>query len=250
MAVPAPPPPAVPPFKLTHTKVGPRRVYYGGRHLRMRFRFQGPSPTVLRVQIQRRSGRVLRRWDLAGARPPGPIRVQWNGLTRRRHVPADGRYRVMAGQRGRALHRAGSFLLHGHFYPVRGPHSFRGAVGRFGAPRSGGRTHEGFDTLAACGTPVASVRSGKVTRRRYDPVLYGNYVIVRSSRERRSYMYAHLAHPGKVRAGRHVRTGQRIGRVGASGNARAQGCQLHFEAIGPGGPFDPEPLLRRWDRWS
>jgi murein DD-endopeptidase MepM/ murein hydrolase activator NlpD len=165
-------------------------------------------------------------------------------------VPADGRYRVMAGQRGHTLRGAGSFVLHGHFYPVRGPHWFRGAVGRFGVPRSGGRTHEGFDVLAACGTPVASARAGRVTRRRYDPVLYGNYVIVRSSRERRSYMYAHLAHPARVRVGLHIRTGRRIGRVGATGNARTQGCQLHFEAIGPDGPFDPESRLRAWDRWS
>ena len=41
-----------------------------------------------------------------------------------------------------------------------------------------------------------------------------------------------------------------IGRVGATGNARSVGCHLHFEMRGPGGPFDPLPQLRRWDRWS
>ena len=40
-----------------------------------------------------------------------------------------------------------------------------------------------------------------------------------------------------------MRTGQVIGGVGATGNARSVGCHLHFEMRGPGGPFDPLPQL-------
>jgi hypothetical protein len=40
-----------------------------------------------------------------------------------------------------------------HVFPVRGPHGERGPVGEFGAPRDGGRIHEGFDILAACEWP-------------------------------------------------------------------------------------------------
>jgi murein DD-endopeptidase MepM/ murein hydrolase activator NlpD len=47
-----------------------------------------------------------------------------------------------------------------------------------------------------------------------------------------------------------VRTGQRLGEVGATGNARTVGCHLHFELHGPGGPFDPLPDLGAWDGWS
>jgi len=133
---------------------------------------------------------------------------------------------------------------------VRGPHWFRGAIGTFDAPRSRGRRHEGFDVSARCGAPVVAARGGKVTRRRYHRALYGHYVIVRGFRERREYMYAHLRSPGRVRKGRRVRTRQRLGEVGASGNARTVGCHLHFELHGPGGPFDPLPRLRAWDRWS
>jgi murein DD-endopeptidase MepM/ murein hydrolase activator NlpD len=148
---------------------------------------------------------------------------------------------------GGRLHRVGSLTLRGHVYPVAGPHSFRGAIGLFGAPRNGGRRHEGFDIVARCGTPIVAARSGTVKRRRYDPVLYGNYMIVRGGHERVEYWYAHMRAPGRVREGGYVRTGQRLGDVGATGNARTVGCHLHFEMHGAGGPFDPLPRLRRWD---
>jgi hypothetical protein len=49
-----------------------------------------------------------------------------------------------------------------HVFPVRGPHGERGPVGEFGAPRDGGRIHEGFDILAACGTELrGSARWGR-----------------------------------------------------------------------------------------
>jgi murein DD-endopeptidase MepM/ murein hydrolase activator NlpD len=47
-----------------------------------------------------------------------------------------------------------------------------------------------------------------------------------------------------------VRTGQRLGGVGRTGNARTVGCHLHFEMHVHGKPVDPEPALRRWDRFS
>lgn len=157
---------------------------------------------------------------------------------------------MLAGPVGGRLSRLGGFILRGHVYPVRGPHAFRGAVGNFGVPRSGGRTHEGFDVNARCGTPVVAARGGVVVRRRFDSVLYGNYVIVRAPGERRDYWYSHLRSPAPVRAGRLVRTGQPLGAVGATGNAVSVGCHLHFELHGPSGPFDPAPRLRLWDGWS
>ena len=51
-----------------------------------------------------------------------------------------------------------------------------------------------------------------------------------------------------------MRTGDEIGLIGKTGNARSVGCQLHFE-VWPhgwnhGSPVDPLPILKRWDGWS
>jgi murein DD-endopeptidase MepM/ murein hydrolase activator NlpD len=178
------------------------------------------------------------------------VRVLWRGRTRSGTVVRDGRYYVRAGRPGGSLRRIGSFVLRGHAYPVRGPHGFRGSIGDFGAPRSGGRSHEGFDVNARCGTPVVAARAGVVVRRRYDPALNGHHVIVKAPAQRRAYWYSHLRSPARVRLGQRVRTGQRLGEVGKTGNAITVGCHLHFELHSPGGPFDPALRLRTWDTWS
>jgi len=134
-----------------------------------------------------------------------------------------------------------------HVFPVAGPHWGRGATGEFGAPRSGGRTHEGFDVVAACGTPLLAVRGGRVRRAGHDPVLYGNFVLLHGQGEHRSYFYSHLIRPAAVDRGERLIAGQRIGAVGATGNARSVGCHLHFEIWVKGEPIDPQPALRRWD---
>jgi murein DD-endopeptidase MepM/ murein hydrolase activator NlpD len=133
---------------------------------------------------------------------------------------------------------------------VPGAHSTRGAIGDFGAPRSGGRTHEGFDVVARCGSPLVAVRGGRVRRAGFDPVLYGYFLLIHGEGERRSYFYAHMRRPASVRRGMRLFTGERVGAVGRTGNARSVGCHLHFEIHVEGRPVDPEPALRRWDRYS
>jgi murein DD-endopeptidase MepM/ murein hydrolase activator NlpD len=145
---------------------------------------------------------------------------------------------------------SGGLAYRDHIFPVQGPHWARGYIGEFGAPRSGGRVHEGFDVVAACGTPLVAVRNGRVLRRGYDPVLYGNYLLIHGEAEERSYFYAHMPHPGLVGQDDRVYAGQRVGAVGKTGNARTIGCHLHFEIRRRGHPIDPEPALRRWDRRS
>jgi murein DD-endopeptidase MepM/ murein hydrolase activator NlpD len=147
-------------------------------------------------------------------------------------------------------HFNGGTSFFGHVFPVRGAHGTRGAIGEFGAPRSDGRWHEGFDVVADCGTPLVAVRGGRVLRRGFDPVLYGNYLTIHGEGEERSYFYAHLPRPARVRPGQRVWTGERVGSVGETGNARSVGCHLHFEIHVHGHPIDPEPNLRRWDRYS
>jgi murein DD-endopeptidase MepM/ murein hydrolase activator NlpD len=133
---------------------------------------------------------------------------------------------------------------------VQASHGVRGEVGTYQAPRSGGRIHEGFDITAACGAPLVAVRNGRVLQRGYDPVLYGNYLLIHGATEHRSYFYAHMPQPARVRRGERVWEGERVGSVGESGNAAGLGCHLHFEIHVHGIAVDPEPELRRWDRYS
>jgi murein DD-endopeptidase MepM/ murein hydrolase activator NlpD len=240
-----------PTFTLEHARVLHRVVFFGGRPLALRFRFRSDGPRDVRIRIERRDDR-REVWSqvLPAAEPDRTQKVSWDGVTDKGKAAHDGRYRVMVGPADGRLHTAAGFVLHGHVFPVRGRHSERGAIGRFGAPRSGGRRHEGFDIVAACGTPVVAARAGRVSVRKYDPVLDGNFVIVHSLLEDHDYWYVHLRSPSRFKPGDTVRTGQLIGRVGDTGNARTVGCHLHFEVHVGGKPIDPEPELRVWDRWS
>ena len=84
----------------------------------------------------------------------------------------------------------------------------------------------------------------------YDPILYGNYLLIHGEGEHRSYFYAHMPTPAFVHRGERVYTGERVGSVGETGNAISVGCHLHFEMHVHGTPVDPKPLLRKWDKDS
>ena len=94
------------------------------------------------------------------------------------------------------------------------------------------------------------MRNGRVLRRGFDPVLYGNYLLIHGEGERRSYFYAHLVRPARVRRGELVIEGERVGAVGETGNAAGTGCHLHFEIHERGVAVNPEAELRRWDAYS
>jgi septal ring factor EnvC (AmiA/AmiB activator) len=134
----------------------------------------------------------------------------------------------------------GSFV-----FPVDGPHSY---VDSFGAPRSGGRTHQGCDIMAARGTPVVACVSGTISATSYTTDLGGITIHLRG-KNGTVYYHAHLngIAPG-IRAGVSVTAGQLIGYVGNTGNASGGACHLHFE-IRPGGgaAIDPYPTLRAAD---
>ena len=245
-----------PGFALLRRGVRPPRILFDGRTpATLAVRFQAPGPTDLRVTVSRAGRRrALRSWVLRDARPLRRRLVRGHGARRDGSAAADGRYVWRVGRRGGRLRRAGTTVLRGHAYPVAGPHGLRGAVGEFAAPRSGGRTHEGFDVTAACGTRLLAAQGGWVRKVADDPPLKGHYVVIRGRGTGHDYLYAHLPRPSPLRAGERVRTGQRIGVVGRSGNAASTPCHLHFEiwprGHGRGRPIDPGPMLRRWDRWS
>jgi len=109
----------------------------------------------------------------------------------------------------------------------------------WGAPRSGGRRHEGVDMLAPAGIPIIAVANGFVTFKRN--ALGGNAVSLAGDNGNR-YYYAHLS--GYEGTSRRVSQGEVIGYNGDTGNATGI-PHLHFE-VHPGGGLavNPTPSIR------
>jgi murein DD-endopeptidase MepM/ murein hydrolase activator NlpD len=109
----------------------------------------------------------------------------------------------------------------------------------WGAPRSGGRSHEGVDMLAPMGTPIHAVVSGVANFKQNR--LGGNAVSLIGDNGNR-YYYAHLSsYEGESRR---VNQGEVIGYNGDTGNATGT-PHLHFE-VQPGGGLavNPTPSVR------
>jgi hypothetical protein len=241
-------------FRLLDADVLPGHGFVDdGRTYRLRYRFRAYGSRTVRVALLR-SGRLLRRWNAQDLPPYTAHRLRWRGtLTHGRPAPP-GRYRFEITSPHHRRVRTRRIRLFSGKFPVRGGHDYGGPVQRFGAPRSGGRVHQGQDVFSPCGTRVAAARGGHVQARGTDPVLYGNWVVIDARGTRTDYRYAHLRHPAIIHDGERVRTGDEVGRIGRTGNARSVGCMLHFE-VWPRGwnrshPIDPLRILRRWDRWS
>ena len=118
--------------------------------------------------------------------------------------------------------------------PVAGPYT-----DLFG-PR-GHRFHSGIDYPGTTATPVTASASGRVTYAGWSAGGWGYLVTIAHSEGVRT-LYAHLSRVG-VRVGQQVTTGQRIGRIGASGHAT--GPHLHFEVRLRGAALDPLTGLYR-----
>jgi peptidoglycan LD-endopeptidase LytH len=124
--------------------------------------------------------------------------------------------------------------------PVAGAVSFTDS---WGAPRSGGRSHKGVDMIAARGTPIVSIFSGKI--KRFSTSSLGGKSIYFVSDAGDMYYYAHLDDFADVGAGQQVSAGTVIGYNGSSGNAPDYLPHLHFEYHpGGGSAVNPYSLVR------
>ena len=247
---------------LSSFSVSTSRLYLYGRAARVKFRIDDEAELVAVALDVRRPGSsvAVRAIDL-GMRATGETHVY--RLTGREGAALpEGPYEVSliardpAGKTLLATPRASAVdvvSFHWHRFPLRGTFSYGDRDARFGAKRNG-HTHQGQDLIAAEGTPVVAPRGGVVAKVDFQEGGAGHYVVVDGAGEDDTYVFMHLvAGSITVREGQHVRTGRRLGSVGSTG--ASSGAHLHFEIwdgtwYGSGKPFDPYPLLKRWDGWS
>ena len=109
----------------------------------------------------------------------------------------------------------------------------------WGAPRSGGRSHQGVDMFAARGMPVFAAAAGTV---RVGSNGLGGLTVQLYDTTGNRYYYAHLDSVA-VTSGQTVEAGQTLGGAGTSGNAAGTPPHLHWQVHpGGGGPTDPYPI--------
>ena len=130
----------------------------------------------------------------------------------------------------------------------------------FGAPRSGGRTHEGIDILAPKMTRIFAAEEGRIVFMPFTEPSYG-YMISIAGDDGYTYNYLHInndtpgtddgaggtqyAYAPGLQEGSRVTRGQFIAWVGDSGDAEATVPHLHFEIRLPDDtPIDPYPYLQ------
>lgn len=97
--------------------------------------------------------------------------------------------------------------------------------------------HKGVDFAAPKGTPIMAAGDGRIQR--IGPFsTYGNYICIQHSGTYAT-AYAHLSRFARgLKCGSHVRQGQVIGYVGATG--RTSGPHLHYEILKGGQQINPK----------
>ncbi len=127
----------------------------------------------------------------------------------------------------------------------------------WGAPRSGGRSHQGTDLMADKMTPVVAAADGVVVFVGESPRAGRNIRIEHRGGWETWYLHLNNDNPGTddglaewslsfaqgIEEGVEVSAGQLIGYVGDSGNAENSGSHTHFELHSPDGPVNPYPFL-------
>ena len=122
--------------------------------------------------------------------------------------------------------------------PVAPVHSF---TDTWGAPRSGGRKHQGTDVFAPYGSPAYAVVDGVIDKVGNGGL--GGITLWLRGDDGDRYYYAHNA-ANIAQLGQRVRAGEQIAYVGTTGNASTTPPHIHFEAHFRGGrASNPYPWL-------
>jgi murein DD-endopeptidase MepM/ murein hydrolase activator NlpD len=247
------------PFRLQQASVTSPTVFYAGKKkAQVQFVFNGDNAQDVRVDVVNRdSGQVVRSMVVPDVTPGQPATARWNGLGSGRDVAPNGNYKFtiapVSGGQGEDGDGATDFSFYGFKFPIpQGKHTYGDGVG---AARGGGRVHQGQDVLADCGLPLVAVRAGTIQAEGYDGAGGGNYLVLDAKNDEHDYVYMHLRDAPLVKTGEKVKTGQKVGYVGDTGDATA--CHLHFEMWSApgyyeGGDYMPEVTryLKKWDSWS
>jgi murein DD-endopeptidase MepM/ murein hydrolase activator NlpD len=206
---------------------------------------EGMSPRSSRFQIPLKANR-----QTASAHPRFKMKRKWKALT----VFAAAMFLLVVTGAGGAL--ADTAVLYARIVKLytQEPHSRikmpvadvtkREVADTWGAPRSGGRTHEGQDIFAPKGTRIISATNGYVYKIGENN-LGGQTVSVISSGGR-IYYYAHLdSYAPGLQVGDPVTTRTVLGFVGTTGNAQGTPPHLHFGVytFGFGDALNPLPLI-------
>ncbi len=247
-------------LKLESENASPRKAFfYGKRKATYSYSIAGTKRRNLKIQaVNKDTWRVAHTWKRSRVKPGSVHRISWSGTGRHRSPAPTGTYvfrvRTRHGASADRRHVKGddrAFAFYPYKFPVRSGHSYGDG---YGAPRAG-HVHQGQDILAPCGKRLVAARGGRIQYRGYQASGAGYYLVVDGKATGHDYVYMHMRRGGRPKQGQRVRTGERIGTVGETGDA--SGCHLHFEMWTKpgwyeGGKAMPSVTrhLKYWDRWS
>lgn len=233
-------------------EASPNKVFWlGVRKAKFEYEVGGSGTYDLVIEVVKsKSGadQMVRRYRVSNRDGNKKYELKWNGRRTNGDAVKKGNFYFRVSEvGGRRLKRSNadgnrSFKLFPAIFPIDGRHDYWDG---FGA----GRNHAGQDLGANCGTPLEAAEPGTISTKAFNGGGYGYYVVIDVKNSDRQLLYGHLKAAATVRQGEHVGTGERIGKVGDTGNA--SGCHLHFE-YRPNGSPSPKVTekLRAWDKYS
>lgn len=113
----------------------------------------------------------------------------------------------------------------------------------WGGARSQGRSHEGIDIFAKRGTPIQATTQGIVSKVGENTL--GGRVVVIVGPGGAGHYYAHLEDYADISPNDWVNSGDIIGYVGDSGNAKGTPPHVHYGIYINGSAVNPYPLLQK-----
>lgn len=116
-------------------------------------------------------------------------------------------------------------------------------VDTWGGARSQGRSHEGIDIFAPRGTPIQATTQGIVSKVGENTL--GGRVVVIVGPGGAGHYYAHLEDYADIAPNDWVNSGDIIGYVGDSGNAKGTPTHVHYGIYINGSAVNPYPLLKK-----